>query len=87
MQVVLQRMQDAGIGAQVAVAMGVSEATVSRIKNERVEEVLLFLAHIGLKIVPTSYKCVDKETYDFLTLTHQRIMRVAPQLVWDTDDE
>lgn len=82
----LQRLQDPGTAAHVAVSMGVSEATVSRIKNERMEETLLLLAHLGLKCVPSDFKCVSRETYDFLTATHQRVMRVAPDLVWDSED-
>lgn len=85
-QLVLQRMQDAGKAGQVAVAMGISEATVSRIKNERVEEVLLMLAHLGIKAVPADYKCVSRETYEFLTVTHQRVMSRAPELIWDVEE-
>ena len=66
--------------------MGVSEATISRIKNERAEEVLLVLAHLGLKIVPADYKCVDPATYEFLTATHQRVMSRAPELIWDAEE-
>lgn len=66
--------------------MGVSESTVSRTKNERLEEALTFLAHLGFKVVPSDYQCVDAETYAFLTKTHQRIMAKAPQLIWDRDD-
>lgn len=84
---VLQRMKDPGSGTAVATSMGVSESTVSRIKNERLEEVMIFLAHLGLKVVPAEYKCVDRSTYEFLTTTHQRIMQTQPQLVWGDEDE
>ena len=85
-QLALQRLQDSGTASQVAVSMGVSESTISRIKNERLEEVLLMLAHIGLKTVPSDFKCVDRATYDFLTATHQRVMRRAPELIWDSEE-
>ena len=65
--------------------MGVSESTVSRIKNERLEECLRLLAHLGLKVVPAEFKCVNPEAYHFLTSTHKKVMRLAPQLIWDAD--
>lgn len=85
-QLALQRMQDAGTASQVAVSMGVSESTISRIKNERLEETLLLLAHLGIKCVPSDFKCVDRATYDFLTTTHQRVMQRAPELIWDSEE-
>jgi DNA-binding XRE family transcriptional regulator len=81
---VLQRLA-ATTQASVAVAMGVSEATVNRIKTERMEDVLALLTHLGLKVVPAEFKCVDPEAYAFLTKTHERVMRVHPQLIWDVD--
>lgn len=81
---VLQRLA-ATTQASVATAMGASEATVNRIKTERLEDVLLMLAHLGLKVVPAEYKCVDPESYAFLTKTHERVMRVQPALIWDVD--
>lgn len=70
----------------VAAAMGVSESTVNRIKTERLEEVLLFLAHLGLKVVPADFKCVDRASYDFLVRSHTRVMEKAPELIWETDE-
>lgn len=81
---VLQRLA-AATQAATATAMGVSESTINRIKTERLEEVLLMMAHLGLKVVPAEFKCVDPESYAFLTRTHERIMRVQPQLIWDVD--
>lgn len=81
---VLQRLAAATQSA-TATAMGVSESTINRIKTERLEEVLLMLAHLGLKVVPAEFKCVDPEAYAFLTKTHERVMRVQPQLIWDVD--
>lgn len=69
----------------VSTAMGTSESTINRIKTERLEEVLLMLAHLGLKVVPADFKCVNPEAYAFLTTTHERVMRTAPQLIWDTE--
>ena len=84
-QSVLQRLQEPGTGVAVAAAMGCSESTVSRIKTERLEEVALFLACLGLKVVPAEFKCVDPAAYEFLTKTHEKLMRLAPQLIWEAD--
>lgn len=84
-QLVLQRMQEPATGIAVAASMGVSESTVSRIKTERLEEVALFLAVLGLKVVPAEFKCVNPDAYAFLTATHEKVMRLAPQLIWDAD--
>lgn len=83
---IFQRLQEGGTAGSIATAMGVSEATLSRIKNERLSEVLLFLAHLGMKVVPTDFKCVDREAYDFLTSTHARVMRQAPELIWEREE-
>lgn len=80
-----QALQDPGTAGAVAVAMGLSESTVSRIKNERLGEVLTMLAHLGLKVVPADFRCVDAATYSFLTATHQRVMARAPELIWDSE--
>jgi len=84
-QLALQRLQEPGTGVAVAAAMGVSESTVSRIKTERLEEVSLFLACLGLKVVPSEFKCVDAAAYAFLTAAHEKVMRRAPELIWDAD--
>lgn len=84
-QAVLQRLQEPGTGVAVAAAMGVSESTVSRIKTERLEEVALFLACLGFKLVPAEFKCVDPAAYAFLTKTHEKIMRTNPALIWEAD--
>lgn len=86
MQLALQMLQEAGKATSVAAAMGVSDSTISRIKTERLEECLTFLAHLGLKVVPASYKCVDAAAYEFLTTTHERVMRKAPELIWEHDE-
>ncbi|MFM8899177.1 MAG: hypothetical protein ACKOF9_04405 [Burkholderiales bacterium] len=82
-QLALQRLQEPGKAGAVAAAMGTSDSTVSRIKTERMEECIQFLAHLGIKCVPVEFKCVAPDAYAFLTATHQRIMQTAPQLIWD----
>jgi hypothetical protein len=82
----LQRLQQPGTAAAVAVAMGTSEATISRIRNERMEEVFTFISHLGLKVVPAEQRCVDREAYDFLVRTHQRIMEKHPDLIFGAQE-
>lgn len=82
----LQRLQEPGRAVAVAAAMGISESTVSRLKNERMEEVVLMLAHLGLKLVPSEFRCVDPAAYTFLTNTTQRVMAKNPELIWESDE-
>lgn len=85
-QLALQALQEPGKAASLATAMGVSDSTVSRIKTDRLEEVLMFLSHLGLKVVPAEYKCVEPSAYAFLTQTFERVQAKAPQLIWDADE-
>jgi hypothetical protein len=65
----------------VAAAMGVSEPTVTRIKDERLEEVLLLLAHLGIKCVPQEYRCVAPQVADFNKYLRQTVLERAPELL------
>jgi len=85
-RLVLQRLQEPGSGVAMAVAMGCSESTISRIKSDHLETFALLLAHAGLKVVPVEFKCVDASAYSFLTKTHEKIMRAQPDLIWDADE-
>ena len=82
---VLQRLAGSTQVAMSA-AMGVSESTINRIKTERLEEVLSLISHLGLKVVPADFKCVDAAAYAFLTATHERVMKKAPELIWEHDE-
>ena len=82
---VLQSMQTGEKAGAIAAAMGISDATLSRIKNERVEEVALLCAHLGIKWVPADWECVSRAAFEFMTTTHERVLRVAPELVWDIE--
>lgn len=84
-QLALHALQVPGKAGAVAAAMGVSDSTVSRIKTERLEEVVTFLAHLGIKCVPSDFRCVNHAAYEFLTRTHQRVMERHPELIWEQD--
>lgn len=83
---ILQAVQRDGTQAAIAAAMGVSQSTLSRMVNDHLETFTLMLAHAGLKVVPTSHRCVAAETYEFLTQTHARVMQKAPELIWETEE-
>jgi hypothetical protein len=74
MQLALRALQEPGRASALATSMGLSESTVSRIKTERLEEALLFLAHLGLKTVPTEYQCVDPKTFAAFEVLWERAM-------------
>ena len=83
---VLQAVTRDGKQHAIAAAMGVSDATVSRLVNDHLDNFAAMLAHAGLKVVPVEHTCVSAETYQFLTSTQARVMQKAPQLIWDTDE-
>jgi predicted XRE-type DNA-binding protein len=84
--VVLQAVQRDGKQHAIAAAMGVSDSTISRLVNDHLDNFAAMLAHAGLKVVPVEHTCVSPETYQFLTATHARVMRTAPQLIWDSEE-
>lgn len=83
---VLQAVQRDGKQHAIAVAMGVSDSTISRLVNDHLDNFAAMLAHAGLKCVPVESRCVSPETYEFLTSSHARVMAKAPQLIWDTEE-
>ena len=85
---VLRRLQEPGTQAAIAAAMGVSESTVSRLKNEHLEGVAMLLAHAGIKLVPASSRCFDPDYIDAvlrLAKAHMKSLESARQLEWDDE--
>jgi hypothetical protein len=82
---VLQRMSH-GRAQNVAKDMGISDSTLSELKTKHAEKVLLLLAHLGLKVVDARAKTLAPAAFEFLTESHQRFVKVAPQLVWGDDE-
>lgn len=83
---VLQRLQEPGRQVSIASAMGVSESTVSRLKNEHLESLCELLAHAGLKIVPVEMQCFPRERINALiTFAKDHLDQVenADDLSWD----
>lgn len=73
-------------GEQVAEALGVSEATLSRIKNEDLERCLNLISILAGKVVPFIARCYTPETIEpLLQLAKQRMAQLdnVKQLEWD----
>lgn len=83
---VLQRMQQPGTQAAIAVAMGVSESTISRFKSADIEQLCLLLSHLGLKVVPVEMQCFPADKVQaLLTLARDHLAAIErpDQLVWE----
>jgi len=82
---ILQRVQRDATQAAIAVAMGISAATISRFISDHLEKMTLILAHAGLKIVPIERVCVDPQMYEAMTRIASKAMadtETAQRLVW-----
>lgn len=66
--VLMQRLASIG-NAPVALAVGCDEATISRMKPEKFEQLCQILAVLDLKVVPSTMKCFDER--DIETILHQ----------------
>jgi len=83
---VLQSMQDPGTQRSVAHVLGVSESTVSRIKNEKLEDALALVYQLGFKVVESSRVCVDRSTYEAMATIARAAMsdeQTVRRLIWE----
>ena len=83
-KVILSSMASAGqVG--VAVAMGVSESYISKLKNGDIEHLSKFLAACGLKVVPVDFVCSSEEELNALRLlaSKSELLRPVSELSWD----
>ena len=83
---VLQAANKAESQKAIAIALGLSEATINRLLNDHLNPFSRLLSQLGMKVVSAESKCVSAEAYDFLTRTHTRIMERAPELIWDVEE-
>lgn len=58
---VLQALQEPGTQKALAVALGTSESTLSRIKTEKLEDALTLIYQLGFRVVQADRVCVDRE--------------------------
>lgn len=64
--------------AHAALIMGVSESTVSRMKDGQLEALSRLLAAVGLKVVPAHYKCLDPvKAQAMVTLYEAAMQRIS----------
>lgn len=76
-KIVLQRLADKGL-EPVAEALKVDLSTISRLKNGAIAQVASTLAVLGLKIVPTDFKCYRAEDIDpYIQLAKQHMRTVV----------
>ena len=83
---ILRALQDPGRQGSIATAMGVSESTVSRMKNDQLDQFCLLLAHAGLKVVPMEMQCFPQDkVHALLTLARDHLQQIEhpDQLTWD----
>lgn len=66
--VLMQRLASIG-NAPVALAVGCDEATISRMKPEKFEQLCQILAVLDLKVVPSDMRCFNER--DIETILHQ----------------
>lgn len=63
---VLQSLQEPGSQVALARAMGKSESTISRLKNESLPQCLEVLCHCGFDITPEDAHPIDRSSLDFM---------------------
>jgi hypothetical protein len=79
----LQALAPSGTAGNVAKAMGASDTTVSRIKTEKLEDAIVFLYHLGFKVVPQDMKCYPEKYIEALHTMAQMHIEDGPKLNWD----
>ncbi len=81
----LRRLSKVKAG-DIAKEMEISDSALSELKNKFAENVLLLLAHLNLKVVDASSRCMDPIAYEFLTRTHERMARTNATLLWEEEE-
>ena len=78
----LRRLSDIK-ATNVANEMGTSDASISKLKTEHLEQCLVLLAHLGLKVVDANAKCMDRAAFEHLTSSYGRVLSQQPELIWE----
>lgn len=87
LQLVLQSVSRVG-QVSIARSMSVDEATVSRIKNERLEQSIELILAAGCKVVPAEMQCYRPASIaSILQLAKERMEQLESpdQLQWDDE--
>lgn len=81
--VILSALSDRG-QAVAAGCMGVSESTVSRMKDGELEKLSCLLAAVGLKVVPVDMHCYQEAEIEALRILARRSDVLRPHgLEWE----
>lgn len=83
---VLRALQPSGTQATVALALGVSESTISRTKTEKLEDSIALMYQLGFKVVSGDRVCVDRDKYEAMCTIARAAMScpvTANRLIWD----
>lgn len=84
----LQAMQDPGTQRQIALALGVSESTVSRTKTEKLEDAVTLIYQLGFKVVASDRVCVDRAKFEAVLMLARAAMSdedTVRKLVWEEE--
>ena len=85
---VLQSIQEPGSQVALARAMGRSESTISRLKNDALPSCLELLCYCGFDLVPEDAQPIDRSTVDFMRRVTAWVMSkpvVAQQMFQEID--
>lgn len=85
---VLRRIQRNTSQQAIATAIGVSDATISRLLSEQLDRFMLVLAHAGIKCVPSEYRCYpEDEIQALITLARRQMKQIETpaSLIWDDE--
>jgi hypothetical protein len=86
-RVILHSLADTG-QAKAATLMGLSESTVSRMKDGQIHAICQLISACGLKVVPAKYKCLDPiKAQAMVTLYEAALARISNpiELLWGED--
>lgn len=80
-QIVLQRLSESR-QSEIAAALGVSEATISRVKNDQIELLARILAQAGLHVVPVEACVVEKKVLESINVLLSTALQKYPNLTY-----
>lgn len=83
---VLSAMGEPGRQVALAATLGTSESTISRLKTERMEDVLTLLYALGFKIVGNDKVCIDSTALEFMRSTTARALNAGCANLWEDDE-
>ena len=83
----LHSLQTPGKQGALAVALGTSDSTISRLKTEKLEDVVVLIYALGFKIVDAERICVDAQALEFMRQSTARMLATqeAAAQLWDDE--